>query len=91
MGITEDNLYDATNIRIRNIQIGYKLPSKLTDAIGIQSGKIGFSVNNVLMLKSHLNGIDPESVYATGTNATGFEYFSPPTSRSYFINFSLSF
>ncbi|MGV4480978.1 SusC/RagA family TonB-linked outer membrane protein [Ornithobacterium rhinotracheale] len=91
LGITEDNLYDATNIRIRNIQIGYKLPSKLTDAIGIQSGKIGFSVNNVLMLKSHLNGIDPESVYATGTNATGFEYFSPPTSRSYFINFSLSF
>lgn len=91
LGITEDNLFSATNIRIRNIQINYQLPSKWIEPLKIQNAKVGFSVNNVLMLKSHLNGIDPESVYATGSNAVGFEYFSSPTSRSYFFNLSISF
>lgn len=91
LGITEDNLFDATNIRIRNIQLNYKLPERWLKPLKIQNAKVGFSINNVLMLKSHLNGIDPESVYATGSNAVGFEYFSSPTSRSYFFNLSVSF
>lgn len=91
LGITEDNLFDATNIRVRNIQLNYTLPSKWIKPLKMQSAKVGFSVNNVLMLKNHLNGVDPESVYATGSNAVGFEYFSSPTSRSYFVNLSISF
>lgn len=91
LGITEDNLYDATNIRIRNIQINYNLPKSWVNAIKCQNAKIGFSANNVLMLKSYLNGIDPESVFATGSNAVGFEFFSPPTMSTYYFNFSISF
>lgn len=91
IGITEENLFDATNIRIRNVQLSYKIPKEILKHMKAQSAKIGFSVNNVLMLRSHLNGVDPESVYATGSNAVGFEYFSPPTSRSYHFNLSVSF
>ena len=43
------------------------------------------------MIKSHLNGIDPESVYATSTNATGFENLAAPTSRTYLFNVTLGF
>jgi hypothetical protein len=43
------------------------------------------------MISSHLNGVDPESVFATGTNAVGFENVSPPTSRSVLFNLSLGF
>ncbi len=28
-GITETNLYDATNVRIRNIQLSYNFPQKM--------------------------------------------------------------
>lgn len=89
LGITEANIYDATNIRLRNVALNYTIPSHLLNNCFINRAKIGFSVNNVWMLKSHLNGIDPESVYATGTNAIGFESLAPPTGRSYFLNIAI--
>ncbi|MEZ4970876.1 MAG: hypothetical protein R2814_14695 [Flavobacteriaceae bacterium] len=43
------------------------------------------------MIDSKLNGVDPESVFATNTNAVGFENLTSPTSRSVFFNLALSF
>ena len=91
LGINEANIYDATNVRLRNINLNYTLPSNWLGDTGIQAARIGLSANNVWMLKNNLNGIDPESVFATSTNATGFEYLSPPTTSSVFLNVSLSF
>lgn len=91
LGITEANLYDASNIRLRNINFSYRLPAKLLSRTPIQRASIGFSCNNVWLISSHMNGIDPESVFATGTNAVGFESGSAPTSRTYLVNLSVSF
>lgn len=43
------------------------------------------------MIKSYMDGVDPESVYATGSNAVGLEALAPPTNRSYYINLSINF
>jgi hypothetical protein len=43
------------------------------------------------MIKSHMNGLDPESVFATGSNATGFENGAAPTTRTFLVNLALSF
>ena len=91
LGINEANIYDATNIRLRNINLNYILKGAWLTNAGIQNAKVGVSANNVWMIKNNLNGIDPESVFATSTNATGFEYLSPPTTSSVFLNVSLSF
>ncbi|WP_109098227.1 SusC/RagA family TonB-linked outer membrane protein [Aquimarina sp. AU58] len=91
LGISEANIYDATNIRLRNVNLRYSLPSKWLEKIEIQKMTLGISANNVWMIKSHLNGVDPESVYATSTNATGFESLSSPTTRSIILNVSVSF
>ncbi|MET7000767.1 SusC/RagA family TonB-linked outer membrane protein [Chitinophaga defluvii] len=91
IGIAEANLYDASNVRLRNVQLSYNLPAKLFSRTPIQRASIGFSCNNVWLISSHIKGIDPESVYATGTNATGFESGSAPTSRNYLFNLSVSF
>ncbi|PKV50163.1 TonB-linked SusC/RagA family outer membrane protein [Aquimarina sp. MAR_2010_214] len=91
LGINEANIYDATNIRLRNVNLSYSLPSKWLEKIEIQKMTLGISANNVWMIKSHLNGVDPESVYATSTNATGFESLSSPTTRSIILNVSVSF
>ena len=92
LGITEANLYDATNVRLRNISLAYSLPKKIMqNSRAFQSVKFGFSVTNVVMLYSAMRGLDPESVFATSTNATGFEYGSTPTSRCYVFNVSLGF
>lgn len=43
------------------------------------------------MIYSDMNGIDPESVMVTSTNATGFEFGASPTSRTYLFNVTLGF
>ncbi|MDN5285800.1 MAG: SusC/RagA family TonB-linked outer membrane protein [Mucilaginibacter sp.] len=91
IGVTEANLYDASNIRIRNVQFSYDLSRKFLSGTGIQRAKIGVSVNNLWLISSHMNGMDPESVYATGTNATGFESGSAPTTRTFLFNLTIGF
>lgn len=91
LGITENNIYDATNIRLRTIQLNYRFPQEWLKDTFLQSAKAGVSANNLWLITSHLNGVDPESVYSTGTNAVGFENFSAPTSRTVFLNLSVSF
>ncbi|WP_089896843.1 SusC/RagA family TonB-linked outer membrane protein [Chitinophaga arvensicola] len=91
LGITELNMYDATNIRLRNVQLSYVLSKKLLGRTPIQSAKVGVACNNVWMISSHMRGLDPESVFAINTNATGFENGAPPTTRTFLVNLSLSF
>jgi TonB-linked SusC/RagA family outer membrane protein len=91
LGVIEANLYDATNVRLRYISINYDLPKNLVQKTPLQRASVGVSVNNVWLIKSYLNGVDPESVYATGTNALGFENSAPPTTRTVLFNLNLSF
>ena len=92
MGIGEANIYSASNIRLRNVSLGYNVPSSILAKTNfIQSLKAGFTVTNVFMIHSNMNGIDPESVFATSTNATGFEYAGIPTTRSFVFNVSIGF
>ena len=91
LGITEANIYDASNIRLRNVQLNYDFPTNFLSKTFIQKAKIGVSCNNVWMIKSHMNGLDPESVFATGTNAVGFENGGAPTTRTFLVNLALSF
>ena len=91
LGIGEANIYDATNVRLRNLALNYAFPKKMLKNTPFQQVKLGLSCNNVLMIHSNLNGIDPESVFATNTNATGFENASSPTSRTFLFNVTLGF
>lgn len=91
LGITEANIYDASTVRLRNITLNYSIPRSLLANTCLKQATVGFSCNNVWMISSHVNGIDPESVYSTGTNAVGFEFSSSPTSSTYMFNVTLGF
>lgn len=91
LGINEAFIHNADNIRLRNIQLTYSLPKDYLSGTALQSAKASFSVNNVFMIKSAVKGIDPESVYAVGSNALGFENLTFPTLRSYVFNLTLGF
>lgn len=91
LGIGEANVYDATNIRLRTLTLTYDLPRTIVSKTFLQRARVGFSANNVWMIKSHMRGVDPESTFATGTNAVGFENAAPPTTRTYLFNITLGF
>jgi len=82
---------NGSYLRLQNIQLSYNFPKKLLGNSFIQKAMVSVSCNNVWLITSHMHGVDPESVYATGTPAVGFENGGAPTSRIYYINLSLGF
>ena len=90
-GITESNLYNASNIRIRNVQLSYALPKSVFQGSVVQKASLTFSMNNVWLISSHMHGLDPESSFATGSPAVGFESGSVPSTRTYLFTLSLGF
>jgi hypothetical protein len=90
-GITESNLYSASNIRIRNVQLSYSLPKSVISGTPVQRASLAVSCNNVWLISSHMHGVDPESSYATGSPAIGFESGSVPSTRTYYVTLSLGF
>ena len=90
-GIGEANIYDGTNFRLRNIALNYSFPREMLKKTCFQQVKLGVSVNNVWMIYSDMHGLDPESVFITSSNATGFENGASPTSRTYLFNVTLGF
>lgn len=91
MGVNEVNIYDATNVRLRNVQLSYQLPASFLGNSGIQRARIFASCNNVWMIYSNMRGIDPESTFATGSNAIGFESAAAATMRSFMFGVTLGF
>lgn len=90
-GLPEVYTYDATNIRLRNVTVGYDFPKAMLKKTVLQRARVSVTCNNVWMIHYNLPGIDPESVSATNTNATGFENGAAPTSRSYTFNVTVGF
>ncbi len=91
LGITDEFTYDATSVRIRNVKLGYKLPSRWFANIPINGVDLSVIGNNIWLLYTDTPGIDPESVIGVGTNAIGMEMGSPPTMKSYTFNVSIKF
>ncbi len=91
LGITDEFTYDASSIRLRNIKLGYKLPSSWFNNAPINGIDVSLIGNNVWLIHSNVPGIDPESVMGVATNAIGMEMGSPPTLRSFTFNVSLKF
>jgi TonB-linked SusC/RagA family outer membrane protein len=90
-GITEQNLYNASNIRIRNVQLSYAVPKSVIQGSVVQRASLTFSMNNVWLISSHMHGLDPESSYATGSPAIGFESGAVPSTRTYLFTLSVGF
>ena len=90
-GLPEMYTYDATNIRLRNITLRYDFNKAMLKNTPFQRLRLSATCNNVWMIHYNLPGIDPESVSATNTNATGFENGAAPTSRSFTFNVTVGF
>lgn len=91
LGINEANIYDATHVRLRNINLTYAFDSDWLEKTPFTALSAGVSANNVWMISSNLNGVDPESVNATRSNAQGFENLASPTTRTVFFNIAAKF
>jgi len=66
---------DASYIRLKNLQIGYKLPKRWLKETGIEKVRFYMGGTNLLTFTNLPDGWDPES-----NNSNGSAYFYPPVS-----------
>ncbi|MGH7464705.1 MAG: TonB-dependent receptor domain-containing protein, partial [Longimicrobiales bacterium] len=85
-GNNEASIDDASYIKLREVRLGYTLPSRLMSRLGFAGGSIALIGRN-LALWSNIENIDPETAF-DASNVQGIEFGQHPTARS--IGFSLS-
>ncbi|MEC3878413.1 SusC/RagA family TonB-linked outer membrane protein [Parapedobacter sp. 10938] len=86
-GIIEGQVYDATNIRLREVSLFYRLPIKWQ---GIQSASLGLTGRNLFFFRNDAP-YDPELNTTTAVGGQGYDIFGLPTTRSYGLNLKVSF
>ncbi|MGQ8338334.1 TonB-dependent receptor [Sunxiuqinia sp. A32] len=64
-------LFNASYIRLKNIQLGYTLPGQVTSKLGIQKLRLSVSAQNLFTI-SNVSFIDPESTeFGSNMGGTG--------------------
>lgn len=87
--ITDQFVYKANFIKLRQITFGYSLPRAILGT-PFQSATLSLVARNLLLLYSNVPNVDPESNYSN-SNAQGLEMFGVPTTRSYGLNLIVKF
>lgn len=81
-------LEDGDFIRIRQIQLGYSLPTHLLGKIGIDKLRFYVSLDNVYTWTNY-SGIDPE--FSNSLMRTGVDSYVYPFTKSYVFGLQLTF
>ncbi len=90
-GVTEYYMYDATNVRLRELSLGYTLPKRLVDKTGcLKNARISLVGRNLFFLYKKAP-FDPDAVLSTSNGNQGIDVFGMPTTRSIGFNLKLSF
>lgn len=90
-GISEYYVYDATNIRLRELSIGYSLPSKWLARQGIVKGLDISLIGRNLFFFMNNAPYDPDATLSVGNDLQGVDVFGMPTTRSYGFNIKVKF
>jgi len=92
--VSEENVYDASYIKFRQLTLSYNLKSEWLDKTKfINQATVSLVGRNLFFLQNGMDeiGLDPESIYTATGNDVGIEYAALPSTRSYGINLSLKF
>jgi TonB-linked SusC/RagA family outer membrane protein len=90
-GITENYVYDATNIRLRELSLGFNLPKSFTENLGfLNTARISLIGRNLFFITNNAP-FDPDVTFSTGVGFQGVDVFSLPSTRSFGFNLSLGF
>ena len=80
-------VYSSDYFRVKNLTVGYKIPFKNF----IESARIYFSVENLLILDSYYLGYSPEASNQTGNRLIGVDYGAYPSARTFILGLNINF
>ena len=88
--ITEEFVYDASFLKLRQFQLSYALPKSFIDKTPFTGASVSLVGRNLLLLWSNVDNIDPEATYDNG-NGQGLEWFGVPQTRSFGLDINVRF
>jgi TonB-linked SusC/RagA family outer membrane protein len=83
-------VYDATYVKLREVTLSYRMPSKLLEKTFIRGAEFSFVGSNLWIIFKNLPYADPESGLGAG-NLQGFSTGSLPSTRDFGFNVKLNF
>ena len=81
-------VYDGSYLRLKNIQLGYTLPQKLTKKVFVQKFRVYVAAENLVTLTKY-HGYDPE--ISSGATSLGVDYGVYPQARVFTVGLNLQF
>lgn len=89
--LSDFHVEDGSYVRLKNITLGYNLPSTILKRIHTRSAKVYVSAQNYLTFTKY-SGYDPEvSVYGTSSINQGMDYGGYPAAKTLLIGLNLKF
>ena len=89
--ITDQFVYDADFVKLRQLTLGFNLPKTLIAKTPLQSASLSLVARNLFMLHNNVPNVDPESSYSVSGTSFGLENFGVPTTRSFGLNLMVKF
>ncbi len=86
-GMLGEYVYDATNISLRELSIGYKLP---IESDFFESVRLSLIANNLFFIYKEAP-FDPNITASTGLGLQGVDIFNQPSTRSVGFNVNINF
>jgi len=86
--IGEEFVYDASFVKLREVQISYILPTRVFARTPIKFASLSLVARNLWLIHSNVDNIDPESLYNSTNQGIGLEHSGVPQTRS--IGFNLN-
>lgn len=90
-GITENYIYNATNIRLRELSIGYTLPAKWFATLPVVKGADLSLIGRNLFFFKNDAPYDPDGTLSVGNSLQGVDVFGMPSTRSFGFNLKVNF
>lgn len=90
LGLAEDNIQDGGWVRLREVALSYTIPQHIFANSFVQAMSFTLSGRN-LWLHTDYTGVDPETNLRGDSNATGWDYFNLPNTRSYTLTVNMDF
>ena len=85
-------IYDASYVKLRQLSVGYDLPAKAFENTFIESATINAFANNLWLIYSSVDGIDPSEIENTSANGLRWEEGGQlPSSRTFGLNIKVKF
>lgn len=89
--VGESFVRDATNIRLREVILGYQLPSELLGKTPFKSARFSLVGRNLFFFYNKSEYVDPEMVTDVTNSSEGRESLSLPTTRSFGVSLNFGF